>query len=134
MTAPLRTDPVSAPVASAGSRRPRVLVTIALGLLVAALVRGFVLESYVVPSAASAPTFEPGDRVLVLKTDRSTDAGGTVLVEEADGSHRLLPSAEAAGGSGQVVGTVVWRFWPLARIGSVDAASHGAPALAGSLS
>jgi hypothetical protein len=110
-------------VASAGSRRPRVLATVAVGLVVAALVRGFVLESYVVPSAAFAPTFEPGDRVLVLKTDRSADAGRTALVEERDGTLRLVPSVEAEGAGGQVVGTVVWRFWPLGRLGSVGAAS-----------
>ncbi|PKW25866.1 hypothetical protein ATL31_0668 [Phycicoccus duodecadis] len=104
------------------------LATVAVGLVVAALVRGFVLESYVVPSAAFAPTFEPGDRVLVLKTDRSADAGRTTLVEERDGTLRLVPSVEAEGAGGQVVGTVVWRFWPLGRLGSVGAASPEATA------
>ncbi len=92
------------------------LVTIAVGLVVAAVVRGVVLESYVVPSAAFEPTFEPGDRVLVLKTDRSTEAGDVTLVEDDRGALHLVPADEAAGGA---VGTVVWRYWPLTRVGPV---------------
>lgn len=116
MTGAPRTDPAPALAAGAGSRRPRVLATIAVGLVVAAVVRGVLLESYVVPSAAFEPTFEPGDRVLVLKTDRSAEAGDVALVEDDGGALRLVPSGEA---TGDVVGTVLWRYWPLARVGPV---------------
>lgn len=96
------------------------LATIAVGLVVAALVRGVVLESYVVPSAAYEPTFEPGDRVLVLKTDRSIEAGDVALVEDDRGALSLVPSDEAARGVVDgVVGTVIWRYWPLTRVGPV---------------
>ncbi len=116
-----------APVAGTGSRRPVALVVV-VGVIAAALVRGLLVESYHVPSAAYAPTFEPGDRVLVLKTDRSAESGDTALVEDADGALRLVPSPDAASADGDVVGSVVWRFWPLDRFGPVTGPSGG-PAL-----
>ena len=90
-----------------------------MGVIAAALVRGLLVESYHVPSAANAPTFEPGDRVLVLKTDHHVDAGELGLVE-TDGALRLVPSTDLAGTGADVVGTVLWRFWPLDRMGSVS--------------
>ncbi len=128
MSARPATDPVPAREASTGSRRPGVLVVLAVGVIAAALVRGLLVESYHVPSAAYAPTFEPGDRVLVLKTDRSAESGDTALVEDADGALRLLPSADVADDTADVVGAVVWRFWPLDRFGPVPAL--GAPSAA----
>ncbi len=121
MSARPATDPVPAREASTGSRRPGVLVVLAVGVVAAALVRGLLLESYHVPSAAHAPTFEPGDRVLVLKTDRSAASGDTALVEDADGALRLVPATDAAAGTADVVGSVVWRFWPLDRFGPAPA-------------
>lgn len=117
MSARPATDPVPAPAAT-GSRRPGVLVVLVVGVLAAALVRGLLLESYHVPSAANAPTFEPGDRVLVLKTDRRAEAGDFALVDD-DGALRLTPSTDLAGTGSDVVGSVVWRFWPLDRLGPV---------------
>lgn len=93
------------------------------GLVLAALVRGFVLESYHVPQTAGLPPIEPGDRVLVLKTDRSPEDGEVALVPDGDGGERLVPAAEA---TGPVVGTVLWRFWPLGRAGALPAPA-GAP-------
>ncbi|MGG5258544.1 S26 family signal peptidase [Phycicoccus avicenniae] len=121
MSASTATDPVPAPVAAAGSWRPGLLVVLVVGVLAAALVRGFLVESYHVPSAAQAPTLEPGDRVLVLKTDRRAEAGDLALVED-DGALRVLPSTEVAGAGTDVVGTLVWRFWPLDRLGPVTSA------------
>ncbi|QIM20444.1 hypothetical protein G7075_03605 [Phycicoccus sp. HDW14] len=116
MSARPATDPVPAPAAT-GSRRPGVLVVLVVGVLAAALVRGLLLESYHVPSAANAPTFEPGDRVLVLKTDRRAEAGDVALVDDGGALH-LSPATEVGTGA-DVVGTVVWRFWPLDRLGAV---------------
>jgi hypothetical protein len=93
-----------------------------VGVIAAALVRGLLVESYHVPSAANAPTFEPGDRVLVLKTDRRAEAGDFALVDD-DGALRLTPSTDLAGTGSDVVGSVVWRFWPLDRLGPVGATS-----------
>jgi signal peptidase I len=93
-----------------------------VGVIAAALVRGLLVESYHVPSAANAPTFEPGDRVLVFKTDRRAEAGDFALVDD-DGALRLTPSTDVAGTGSDVVGSVVWRFWPLDRLGPVGATS-----------
>ncbi|MBM6400432.1 S24/S26 family peptidase [Phycicoccus sonneratiae] len=122
MSARPATDPVPAPVAATGSRRPGPLVVLAVGVITAALVRGLLVESYHVPSAANAPTFEPGDRVLVLKTDRRAEAGDVALVDD-DGALRLTPSTDLVGTGAHVVGTVVWRFWPLDRLGPVSTSS-----------
>ncbi len=118
MTAPTTTDPVPA-TARTGSWRPGVLGVLVAAVLVGALVRGLLLESYHVPTAGYAPTLEPGDRVLVLKTDHHVDAGELGLVE-TDGALRLVPSTDLAGTGADVVGTVLWRFWPLDRMGSVS--------------
>ncbi len=122
MSARPATDPVPAPAAATGSRRPGPLVVLAVGVIAAALVRGLLVESYHVPSAANAPTFEPGDRVLVFKTDRRAEAGDFALVDD-DGALRLTPSTDVAGTGSDVVGSVVWRFWPLDRLGPVGATS-----------
>ncbi|QKE84256.1 hypothetical protein [Arthrobacter sp. NEB 688] len=117
MTAPTATDPVPA-TARTGSWRPGALVVLVIAVLAGALVRGLLLESYHVPTAGYAPVLEPGDRVLVLKTDHHVDAGETGLVDEGGALH-LESSTEAAATRADVVGTVLWRFWPLDRMGSV---------------
>ena len=126
MTAPPRADPVPAPVAGSGSSRSRGLAVLVTGLVVADLVRGLLLETYHVPSPASGPTIQPGDRVLVLKTDRRVEAGDLALVERPDGSLRLAGAtgiATGSGADGQVVGTVVLRVWPPSRAGRVAEAA-----------
>ncbi len=75
-------DPALAtPVEDAGSRRPRVVLVLVVGVLLAAVVRGLVVQSYVVPSAALAPTVEPGDRLLVWKAFARPSAGDLVVVD-----------------------------------------------------
>jgi signal peptidase I len=75
-------DPASAtPVAAAGSRRPGVVWLLVAAVLLTALVQGLVLQSYVVPTAALAPTVQPGDRVLVWKVRPSPDPGDLVVVD-----------------------------------------------------
>ena len=50
-------------------------------IVVTALVQAFVLQSYFVPTAALAPTVEPGDRVLVWKVRPAVDPGDLVVVD-----------------------------------------------------
>jgi len=158
-------DPAPATsVAEAGSRRPRLALLLAAALVVTALVQAFVLQSFFVPTAALAPTLEPGDRVLVWKVRPTAEPGDLVVVDtSASGTvdrstpvsdgliGRVLASVAAwlhvdvgarselavVGSStsdavtvtapvaaavprDDVVGTVVLRFWPLSRFGTVS--------------
>jgi hypothetical protein len=82
VTARPAADPVAATVvARAGPRRPRLVLVLAAALLATAVVQAFVLQSYFVPTAALAPTVEPGDRVLVWKVRPAADAGDLVVVD-----------------------------------------------------
>jgi signal peptidase I len=67
-------DPAAAPVktdAAVASERPRGgpswLLLAGVSLLVMMLVRGFLVQSFYVPSGSMEPTIEPGDRILVNK-------------------------------------------------------------------
>ncbi len=75
----------------AGSRRPRVLPVLVVGVLLAACVRGLLVESFVVPSAALSPTVLPGDRVLVWKASPQPGPGDVVLVDTGE----VAPGADA---------------------------------------
>ena len=82
MTARPDADPAPATsVAEAGSRRPRPVVLLGAAIVATALVQAFVIQSYFVPTAALAPTVEPGDRVLVWKVRPAADAGDLVVVD-----------------------------------------------------
>jgi signal peptidase I len=82
VTARPAADPAPAtPVAEAGSRRPRPVLLLAAALVGTALVQAFVLQSFFVPTAALAPTLEPGDRVLVWKVRPAADPGDLVVVD-----------------------------------------------------
>lgn len=82
MTARPDVDPAPATsVAEAGSRRPRLVVLLGAAIVVTALVQAFVLQSFYVPTAALAPTLEPGDRVLVWKVSPAADPGDVVVVD-----------------------------------------------------
>ena len=82
MTAHPDADPVPATsVAGAGSRRPRPVVLLAVAVLATAVVQALVLQTYFVPTAALAPTVEPGDRVLVWKVSPGADPGDLVVVD-----------------------------------------------------
>lgn len=151
--------------AGAGPRRPRVVVLLVVALVATVLLQTFVVQSYYVPSAALAPTVEPGDRVLVWKVRPAADPGDLVVVDTtatasvdrstpvsdglpgrvlsavADLLHvdigaqdRLAVVGEPASAADSVtltapvaasvpreavVGTVVFRFWPLHRFGPV---------------
>lgn len=60
--------PADAGSSGAAARRgPSWLVMLAVALLVMALVRGFLVQSFYVPSGSMEPTIVPGDRILVNK-------------------------------------------------------------------
>ncbi|HET8768985.1 signal peptidase I [Phycicoccus sp. M110.8] len=71
---PLQQDPAaaSAPSDAAASsgraaRGPSWLLLVGIALVVMVLVRGFLVQSFFVPSGSMEPTIEPGDRILVNK-------------------------------------------------------------------
>ena len=81
-------DPAAAPVetdAAAESERPRSgpswLLLGGVALLVMLMVRGFLVQSFYVPSGSMEPTIEPGDRILVNKlADGDSVRRGDVVV------------------------------------------------------
>jgi signal peptidase I len=85
---PAQQDPsaASAPTdAAAPSRRarrgPSWPLLVAVALLVMVLVRGFLVQSFYVPSGSMEPTIEPGDRILVNKlADGDSLRRGDVVV------------------------------------------------------
>ena len=81
MTARPDADPAPTSAVAAGSRRPRPVLLVATAVVATALVQAFVLQSYFVPTAALAPTVEPGDRVLVWKVRPSPAPGDLVVVD-----------------------------------------------------
>ena len=107
MTARPDADPAPAiSVAEAGSRRPGLVVLLVAAVVVTALVQAVVLQSSFVPTAALAPTVEPGDRVLVWKVRPAADPGDLVLVDTTAtaGVHRSTPVAD--GVIGRVLSSV----------------------------
>jgi len=77
-------DPaVATSVAAAGSRRqrPPIVVLLTTAVVLTAVVQGLLLQTYFVPSAALAPTLEPGDRVLVWKVSPALATGDVVVVD-----------------------------------------------------
>ena len=172
MTARPGADPAPATsVAEAGSRRPRPVLLLGAAIVATALVQAFVLQSYFVPTAALAPTVEPGDRVLVWKVRPAADPGDLVVVDTTTSATvdrstpvsdgligRVLASVAGwlhvdVGGQSElavvgsstsddvsvtapvvatvprddVVGTVVLRFWPLSRFGTVSPVTTVSP-------
>jgi signal peptidase I len=100
-------DPAPRPdVADAGSRRPRVLPVLVVGVLVAACVRGFLVESFVVPSDALSPTVQPGERVLVWKAGPAPAPGDLVVVETAGSGDDATTPDGAAGLLSRVLGAL----------------------------
>jgi signal peptidase I len=100
-------DPAPATsVAAAGSRRPRLVLLLGAALVATALVQAFVLQSYFVPTAALAPTVEPGDRVLVWKVRPAADPGDLVVVDTT-GTATVDPSTPVSAGLiGRVLSSV----------------------------
>lgn len=78
------------------------VIVIAVALVVAIVVRTFVVQSFSIPSRSMVPTLEPGDRVLVNKLSyRMHDPGrGDVVVFKA-------PHPEKIGGMKDLVKRII---------------------------
>ncbi|MGL5865093.1 MAG: S26 family signal peptidase [Dermatophilaceae bacterium] len=64
-------------------RRQRVVLAI-IAIVVAAVVQACVVQTYVVPSAALAPTVIPGERLVVWKVRSTPEPGNLVVVDTTD--------------------------------------------------
>jgi signal peptidase I len=72
----------------AGRRRRRVLpwvIIVALSLLVAIVLRLFVIQTFYVPSGSMMPTIQPGDRILVLKLGYRIGEGSIIVFKTPPG-------------------------------------------------
>ncbi|MGI4896176.1 MAG: signal peptidase I [Janthinobacterium lividum] len=67
-----------------------VLIALALALLVALLLRTFVVQTFSIPSESMRPTLSPGERVLVWRVGHSEVRRGDVVV--FDGSGTFVPA------------------------------------------
>jgi signal peptidase I len=106
MTAPASLDDPVSPRGTGSRRRWRVPAILLAVLLLTALVRGLLVQSYVVPDTVMAPTAEQGDRVLVAKT-ATAERGDLVVVKRAGdlaGADRTPP--RGSGLTGRIVGGV----------------------------
>ena len=92
------------PVQGAAHRRLLALVGVALVLLV--LVRGFVVQSFYLPSASMQPALEPGDRIVVVKVGAAAALRrGDVVV--FDGTRVFASRTEGESAAGGIVGRVL---------------------------
>jgi signal peptidase I len=96
--------------AAAASERPQGgpswLLLAGVSLLVMMLVRGFLVQSFYVPSGSMEPTIEPGDRILVNKLiDGDAVRRGDVVV--FDGTTTFAAADRTPHQSDGVVGSVV---------------------------
>ena len=89
---PADPEPKEAP--APGNRSRRLLVEwgliIAIALVVAVVVRVFVFQTFFIPSTSMYPTLHPGDRIVVLKLERTPSPGQIVVFRR--------PPAEDCGG------------------------------------
>ncbi len=78
------------------------VLTIAVGVGIALLVRAFVAEPFLIPSASMVPTIQEGDRVLgekITYKGSSPQRGDVVtFVDPTDGSTTLIKRVVAVGG------------------------------------
>lgn len=61
------------------------LVVIVAALVVAIVLRVFVVQTFFVPSSSMAPTLEPGDRILVQKLGYSVGEGSIIVFKTPPG-------------------------------------------------
>lgn len=69
-----------------------------LPLLQSAIIKRFIVQGFVVPSASMAPTIKPGDRVLVSKTGGFKSGDIVVLTPPDDGSLTVIKRVVAVAG------------------------------------
>ena len=93
-----------------GHPRYRWLFVVGVGLVLMMLVRGFLVESFFIPSGSMEPTLEPADRILVNKIGgaSSLQRGDLVVF---DGTHSFADPAAGSGagrssGAGRVLGSM----------------------------
>ena len=75
----------AAPRPGVVSRRPRRLaVQVAVAVVLVALIRALVAQSYFVPTGSMEPTIAPGDRVVVAKVHGTIEPGDLVVLDGTD--------------------------------------------------
>lgn len=94
---PERTSQREGTEPEAGRPRRRSWTTVGTVILVVVLVRVFVLETFVIPSASMEPSLLPGDRVAVLKVGRPAPSRGDVVVFDGTAGFGAVPRGEGLG-------------------------------------
>lgn len=86
-----------------GRSRLRWLVVVGAGLVLMLFVRGFLVQSFYIPSGSMEPTLQPDDRILVNKigVGSSLQRGDLVVF---DGSHSFAGRTGDSGGHGSGAG------------------------------
>lgn len=75
----------AAPRSGVVSRRAgRLALQVAVAVVLVALLRTFVAESYFVPTGSMEPTIAPGDRVVVAKIHGAIEPGDLVVLDGTD--------------------------------------------------
>lgn len=83
--------PSHGPVRSKAQRRARflleTLIILVVAVLVAVLLRSFVVQTYFVPSGSMEPTIMPGDRIVVNKLSQGIHRGDIVVFARPPAEH-----------------------------------------------
>ena len=66
------------------SRLRRLAVQVAVAVVLVALIRALVAQSYFVPTGSMEPTIAPGDRVVVAKVHGTIEPGDLVVLDGTD--------------------------------------------------
>jgi len=87
----------------------RTLAEFVIALTVLALIQGFVVKAYQIPSASMEQTLETGDRILVNRLDSSIERGDVVVFEHGDtwDTTHKSPSDNPLINAARFVGSVV---------------------------
>jgi signal peptidase I len=101
----------ASPASRFDPRRPRhrALLLAGVGLVLMLMVRGFLVQSFYIPTGSMEPTLEPNDRILVNKigVESSLRRGDLVVF---DGSRTFAPQAadgaDAGSGLGKALGAM----------------------------
>ncbi|WP_432546464.1 signal peptidase I [Kineococcus sp. SYSU DK004] len=89
----MTTSPPAPRVHERSRTGPRFLLLLALALVVALLVRSFLVQTFSIPSESMSPTLEPGERVLVWRVGAGEDVRrGDVVVFDGTGTFAPVPA------------------------------------------
>lgn len=88
---------------------PRTIAEFIIAIAVIALIQGFAIKAYQIPSASMEQTLLVGDRILVNRLDSTVERGDIVVFEHGDtwDSARRSPSDSALVNVARVVGSVI---------------------------